>query len=335
MRIDQTMQTLAIAHATDTPLLLWGPPGVGKSSLVKQFAQSLGLPVLDWRLTLMDGVDMRGTPREKNGKTYWAPPVELPTDPESKGILFLDELAQARMEVKNVAAMLVLERRIGEYRLPKGWWIVAASNRLGDNAGTSPLPMHLNNRFWHVDVECSLEPWLTWAEAHDVDYRTTAYLRYRPQALLVFDPRSKEAAFATPRTWETVSTLTKRLGDDANIRKLDATLLGEWMAGAVGKAHGHEYVAFLRTMSTLVSIDQILLDPTAAPVSSDPSVSYALATALSMQIKRDTIENAFTYVQRIGKEFAFVFAKKVETFQPALRKTKAFVTFCATNADYL
>lgn len=335
MKPSQASQTLELAHSINRPFMLWGPPGCGKSSLVKQFAQRKGLQLIDWRLTLMDAVDMRGTPRERDGFTYWAPPTELPRDPKSKGILFLDELAQARLEVKNVAAMLTLERRIGEYKLPDGWWICGASNRLGDNAGTSPMPTHLNNRFWHADMEESIEDWIAWADAHDIDYRVIAYLKYRPTALLSFDPRSKEAAFASPRTWETTSDTVKSLGTDQQIAKIDSALLGEWAAGAVGRAHGHEFVGFLRTMASLVSIEQIMLDPLHAPVSTDPSVSYALSTGLALHAKRDTVEAAFQYVQRIGKEFAFVFAKRIENLQPALRKTKAFVTFCAMHADYI
>jgi len=334
MRMQHLSTTLQTAHAINRPLMIWGAPGGGKSSAVHQYAARAGLPVLDWRLTMMDAVDMRGTPKERNGMTHWAPPAELPHDQNSKGILFIDELAQARVEVKNVAAMLTLERRIGEYRLPPGWWICSASNRLGDAAGTSPMPTHLNNRFWHVDLEINLDDWLVWADAADIDYRTIAYLRYRPSALMSFDPRSKEAAFASPRSWHLSSDMLKSL-DAAGLLKEDPTLVGEWFAGAVGKAYGHEFVGFLRTMASLVTLDQIFLDPENAQVSGDPSVSYALATALAMSVDRNKIEAAFTYLRRIGKEFAFVFAKKVENAQPALRKTKAFVTFCALHADYI
>lgn len=334
MRIKNLYNTIHLARTINRPLLIWGAPGVGKSSLVHQYAADQGCDVLDWRLTEMESVDMRGTPREKNGRTYWAPPIELP-EPGTKGIMFLDELAQARMEVKNVAARLVLERRIGEWRLPEGWWIVAASNRLDDKAGTSPMPTHLNGRFWHAEVEVSVEDWMVWAERMDIDFRVVAYLKYRPGALLAFDPKSKEAAFASPRSWHLLSDMIKAMGSEDQASAIDAALMGEWASGAVGRAHGMEFVGFLRTMLSLVSIEQILLDPDKVPVSTDPSVSYALATGLALQVKRDSIASAFRYMERVGKEFAFVFAKKVENVMPALRKTKAFVDFCALNADYI
>lgn len=343
----QLQRTLETAMLRNQPLFIWGPPGCGKSSAVHQFAMRMSRNILDWRLTLMDPVDMRGTPKEKNGRTVWAPPVEFPM--EGEGVMFLDELAQARLEVKNVAAMLALERRIGEHKLGAGWWVVAASNRMGDLAGTSPMPTHLNNRFWHVELETSLDNFLDWApnarpaplpvyrkstppEGEGLDYRVIAYLKYRPTALLSFDPRSKETAFASPRTWAGLSAIMPELEvcvDD------DPTLAGEWAGGMVGKAHGHEFIGFLRTMASLVSIEQILLDPDTAPVSTDPSVSYALATGLASHVKRESVEAAFRYVLRIGKEFAFIFAKKLENIQPNLRKTKPFVNFCAAHADYI
>jgi MoxR-like ATPase len=150
MKLSQAYKTLELAHSINAATIMWGGPGLGKSSLAHQFAQDKKLAIIDWRLTLMDSVDMRGTPfRDKDGFTVWAPPAELPRKGSKPGILFLDELPQARMEVKNVAAMLVLEHRIGEWKLPKGWWMLAAGNRMGDAAGTSPMPTHLNNRFWH------------------------------------------------------------------------------------------------------------------------------------------------------------------------------------------
>lgn len=333
--------TLAVNHAVNQPLMLWGEPGTGKSSSVHQYAASQGLPVLDWRLTLMDSVDMRGTPWNEKGWTKWAPPIELDLLKRGeRGILFLDELPQASMAVKNVAAMLVLERRIGEFRLPPGWWVCAAGNGLDHNAGTSPMPTHLNNRFYHVFLETSLARWIEWAEANEIDYRVIAYLRYRAEALLQFDPKSKSAAFPTPRTWHATSSLIKELDREVKGRPsvLDDTeplVLGEWFAGNVGKARGQEFAGFIRAIKYLVTVPQILADPMNAPVSNDPSISYALATSLALQAKRDNVDAMFTYMQRIGKEHTFVFAKKVENLNPAMRKTKAFVTFCATNADYI
>jgi MoxR-like ATPase len=319
---------MKIAYATDKPLLVWGVPGVGKSSVAKQVAADLNVQLLDWRLTMMEPVDMRGTPKQtKDDKTKWAPPAELPTDGE--GILFLDELPQARTDTKNVAAMLVLERRIGEYQLPKGWRVWAAGNRETDNAGTTPMPKQLSNRFWHINYDLSHDDWLAWADEHDIDYRTYAYLKYRPGALLDFDPKSKDPAFATPRSWELVSDITKAFGDD--IALVDAAFRAECFSGAVGKIRGAEYSGFLQVMDSLVSIEQVHADPANAPLPTDPSVAYALVLALAQAAERGNIDAALQYIGRLPQEFSVLAQHAVEVKQPALMKSKAFVALCVRN----
>lgn len=334
MRASNVERVIETAYDIDAPLMLWGPPGVGKSSLFHQFAKRVGVPIIDWRLTMMDPVDMRGTPVHTNGVTRWAPPAELPT--KGEGILFLDELAQSRADTKNVAAMVVLERRIGEYHLPKGWRVFAASNRLSDSSGTTPMPKHLDNRFWHIDMELSSEDWFKWADANDIDFRVFAYLKYRDGALLDFDPRSKESAFATPRSWELCSDIIKRLDKSGDMMtSIDPALRAEFFSGAVGKARGAEFSGFLQVMDSLVTTDQVFADPTRAPVPSEPSVSYALTIALAVAAKRETLDAAVTYVKRLPGEFCVLLQDAIEKRNPLLVKSKTFVALCVHNQSKL
>ena len=74
---------------------LWGPPGVGKSSIVRSIAKQKKLELLDVRASLLDPTDLRGIPTVKKGKAKWCPPSFLPSDPKSKGLLFFDELNAA------------------------------------------------------------------------------------------------------------------------------------------------------------------------------------------------------------------------------------------------
>lgn len=343
MRLSQVSQACALAWKMDLPLLVWGPPGVGKSSIWRQFAQSMfgenwKNHYLDWRLTELESVDMRGTPRERDGYTFWAPPEELPVIGNDKmedvGLIQLDELPQAKTDVKNVAARLVLERRIGQAILKPGWRVGAAGNRAGDLAGTSPMPTHLNNRFWHVDVDVDIEEWISnFANPNNIDGRVIAYLKYQTQAFLDFNPRSKEAAFASPRTWEAVSKMLAGL--EGTEMRLPPALLGDFVAGHVGHARGMEFAAFLRTVSTLVSIEQILLQPETATIATEPSLCYALSSSLAAQVNRKTIGAAFTYLGRLSKEFQFVFAQKIKRIQPDLQETRPFVQFVEANAGML
>ncbi len=118
--------TIDLLIKTDTPLFIHGSPGIGKSYIVADVAQKRGLTLVDVRLSQMDPVDLRGIPSIKEEQTVWMPPVFFPKDPDSEGILFLDELNAAPPSVQAAIYQLVLNRQMGEYLLPKGWRIICA-----------------------------------------------------------------------------------------------------------------------------------------------------------------------------------------------------------------
>jgi MoxR-like ATPase len=143
------------------PAYVWGSPGVGKSSVVRQAADALGLDLVDLRVTLLDPVDLRGRPRLADDSCVWVPPAFLPRG--GAGVLFLDELAQAPPLVQAACLQLTLDRRLGEYALPDGWSVVAAGNRAEDRAGGHRPITPLLNRFVHLDLEVDAEEWQRWA----------------------------------------------------------------------------------------------------------------------------------------------------------------------------
>ena len=123
------------------PVFLWGPPGVGKSRLVADVARRQGRKLYDLRAVLLDPVDLRGLPRiSDEGITSWCVPEFLPHPQDTEeGILFLDELNAAPPLVQAACYQLILDRRVGQYRLPDGWAVVAAGNRESDRAVTCLL----------------------------------------------------------------------------------------------------------------------------------------------------------------------------------------------------
>jgi hypothetical protein len=197
------------------------------------------------------------------------------------------------------------------------------------------MPTHLNNRFWHADCDFHNDDLLEYAIAHDWDYRVVAWLKFSPAAALDFDPKSKDAAFATPRSWEAVSKLMQKLGKERDVLAIDPAIFGEMVGGNVGRKRGDEFVGFTRVMHELVTFDEILANPTRAQVPTEPSTRYAVATGLTRACAKNNLANAFTYMERMGKEMAFVFARKLEMEQPALRKTAPFTNFCANNAEFI
>src|SRR4051794_31474279 len=244
MRPTDITRALAALIPTRRPIYLWGSPGVGKSSLVRQAAESLSLDLVDVRATLLDPVDLRGLPRIDGDTAIWLPPAFLPRFGE--GVLFLDELAQAAPLVQSACLQLTLDRRIGEYELPNGWSVVAASNRSEDRAGTHRLISPLLNRFVHLDLEVSPEDWQRWAVTAGVAPEVRAFLQYRPALLAQFDPSANPRAFPTPRSWQFVSDVLPRTADD---------LLHPVVAGCVGDGAAAEFLGFLRLYRELPDLD--------------------------------------------------------------------------------
>jgi MoxR-like ATPase len=195
------------------PIMMWGAPGIGKSDIVKQIADAQKREVVDIRLPLWEPTDIKGIPyyNAKENNMVWASPAELPTDPESTAIVFLDELNSAAPAVQAAAYQLILNRRVGQYHLPKGVSIVAAGNRDSDKGVTYRMPAPLANRFVHIELRVDFEDWMEWATNQHIHADVVGYCTFAKQDLYDFDPRGSSRSFATPRSWSFVSQL---LSDD-------------------------------------------------------------------------------------------------------------------------
>src|SRR5210317_282340 len=222
------------AIAKKRPIFLWGPPGIGKSDIVKQITENLSNSYLiDVRLSLWEPTDIKGIPYydANDNVMAWAPPSELPDEDFAKQyktvVLFLDELNSAAPAVQAAAYQLILNRKVGTYKLPDNVVIVAAGNRETDKGVTYRMPAPLANRFVHLELRVDFEDWLTWATENKIHADVVGYLTFAKQDLYDFDPKSSSRAFATPRSWSFVSEL---LDDD-----LSQSTLTDLVAGSVGE----------------------------------------------------------------------------------------------------
>jgi hypothetical protein len=312
------------------PAFMWGPPGVGKSDIVRQLAKRLGRPLIDIRAVHFDPADLHGIPgRDKAGYTVWSIPDFLPRENRDGplGVLFLDELVSAPKSVQAALYQLILDRRLGEYALPDGWDIIGAGNREGDRGVVVPMPSPLANRFAHMEVICDLKDWCRWAVKSDVPPELIAFLRFRPELLHDFDPRSGEKAFPTPRSWE----LTGRaLAADPPTAVQMAVF-----AGLVGQAAAIELTGFLRIWAQLPSVDGILLHPDTAEVPTDVSVLFAIASELAKRADDTNFGRVYTYAKRMPPDFTVVTMADATGRTPALEQTKAYVDFCVDYSDVL
>ena len=234
------------------PIMMWGAPGIGKSDIVKQIADAEGREVVDIRLPLWEPTDIKGIPyyNAKENNMVWASPAELPTDPKSTAIVFLDELNSAAPAVQAAAYQLILNRRVGQYHLPEGVSIVAAGNRDSDKGVTYRMPAPLANRFVHIELRVDFEDWMQWATNEHIHADVVGYCTFAKQDLYDFDPRGSSRSFATPRSWSFVSQL---LSDD-----LPESTLTDLVAGCVGEGLAVKFMNHRKISGQLPNPSDIL-----------------------------------------------------------------------------
>jgi hypothetical protein len=294
---------LDILIKSDTPVFIHGSPGIGKSYIVNDIAALNGLEIVDIRLSQLDAVDLRGIPTISNDQTKWMPPVFLPTDPDSEGILFLDELNSAPLSVQAAIYQLVLDRKIGEYTMPKGWRIVCAGNKIDDKGIVFKLPSPLINRMVHFVLEARYDDFKGWAIKNNIHSFIIGFLGFRPDLLSSEVPSSTETnpAFCTPRAWSMLSNIIDTNQDINTIHPI--------VYGTVGYGAGIEFISFVKVYKTLPSIDAILNGESEA-VPKEPSALYALCAAIIE--KYDNIsqaKNLFAYSKHLPVEFAVMLIK--------------------------
>jgi hypothetical protein len=258
------------------PLMLWGPPGVGKSALFQELCAEQGIGFIDVRLAQREPVDMRGLPVPRGEAVHWLPSAEWPREPSSRGIILFDELTAADRTLQVAAYEFILDRRLGDlYRVPNGWYVCAAGNRARDRAVAGTLSSALANRFCHLEVAPDLEGWVRWAQGKGLHPDVIAFLRFRPNLFFAMDG-DLERGWPTPRSWERVALELKL----AEATGLDPALLQLLIHGLVGQGAAIELRAFRQWAAKLPDVQAMLEGKIPVSIPQRADQRYALCGAL-------------------------------------------------------
>jgi hypothetical protein len=293
------------AFNANRPIFLWGPPGIGKSDIVKQLGEELDAHVIDIRLSLWEPTDIKGIPfyDANTSKMAWAPPIELPDAEFAKNykniILFMDEMNSAAPAVQAAAYQLVLNRRVGTYKLPDNVLIVAAGNREADKGVTYRMPAPLANRFVHLEMTVNWDDYFGWAVDNKIHKDVVGFLTFSKKDLYDFDPKSSSKAFATPRSWSFVSELLFDEDEDENT-------LTDLVSGAVGEGLAIKFMAHRKVAAKLPNPTEILKGKVKKMETKEISAMYSLTVSLCYELKDACDKKAKDWNEQVNNFFQFI-----------------------------
>lgn len=266
------------------PIFIWGAPGIGKSAIVEQFSEAVGLPCVSLLGSQLAPEDIIGVPQIKDGKSVFCPPRTIAR--EEPYCLFLDELNACSQEVQKAFYSLILERRVGEYHLPEGSVVVGAGNRSQDNAITRPMSSALLNRMFHVELRADSRIWLEWAAANGIHPYVYDYICARPDQLWSQPPKTEEP-FSTPRSWHMLSDALTSYGDGISQREL-SVLAG----GCLTPAHATQFNAYVRQIRGQFSLTKIIAGEQRWPDRPDErDVLYFLVQSFRARLVKELPQN--------------------------------------------
>jgi MoxR-like ATPase len=302
MNADQgtALEALSVAVAARVPVLLWGGPGTGKSSAVRDLACAMGWPCEVVIASIREPSDFAGLPVVTNGHVRFAPPrwaQRLAGD--GHGILFLDEISTAPPAVQAALLRVVLERVVGDLELPTNVAVVAAANPPEQASDGWDLSAPLANRFCHIDWNADAATFAQgiaggwpapavpqlpddWARRQSsVRGLVGAFVHARP-TLLAQPPRDASAAgraWPSPRTWEMVAHLLAACDAIGAAEETRAVLV----AGAVGDGPGLEFLHWLTEMD-LGDPEAALQDPDGFVLPERGDRAYAALSAVAAAV---------------------------------------------------
>lgn len=346
MTFKEGVEMFKAAHCAGLPLMIYGSPGVGKTSMPRQLFKQLGYDscivftpaqddVIDWKLPYLD---THVTTRD--GKEYtekiskFAVSERIPRS--GRHILVIDELPQASMSLQPTLYSFVLEGTVSGFALPRGCMRVGTGNRDTDGCGSHPISAALRDR---LSMTFNLIPdpdtWCEWGSKNNVHPSVTGYVRQSPDCLHGFDPNDVVAG-CTPRSLEKLSDLmhANDLYGDAskgNQRFSIKNMETKIFSGVIGRGHGIEFSAFLDIYRNKVDIETILKSPGTAPIPKDGSLSYATIMSLSGHTNPSNFKKIFTYIQRMEPTYTFCYVIDVQNRCPEVVNNPEYVKYLTNN----
>jgi hypothetical protein len=297
---DATVEALSIAVAAQVPVLLWGAPGTGKSSVIRALADAMGWPCETVIAAIREPSDFSGLPVVVGGVVHFAPPRWAERlAAAGRGLLFLDEISTAPPAVQAALLRVVLERVVGDIELPPDVVVVAAANPPEQSADGWDLSAPLANRFCHLawtvepaafaqgltgGWEAPVVPPLPadW-EAGIIRARSlvSAFITVRPglACAVPTDAAGAGRGWPSPRTWDMAARLWAASDAVGASTEAETALI----TGCVGEGPGVELLMWEMDMD-LPDPEEVLADPDGFDLPERGDRIYAVLSAVAAAV---------------------------------------------------
>jgi hypothetical protein len=306
---DQTavVEALGVAVAANVPVLLWGAPGTGKTSVIRAMAAAAGLPCETVIASIREPADFAGLPIVRDAGVLAGPPQVAFAPPSwaisladaGEGLVFFDEISTAPPAVQAALLRVVLERTVGDLTLPDAVAVVAAANPPEQAADGWELSPPLANRFCHLDWPIDAR---TVAEGFAGGWRTprplavradweqrvaivrswiAGFVTVRPTLALAVpeDAAGAGRAWPSPRTWDMAARL-HAAAQGAGAGELAVSLL---VRGCVGPGPGVEFLTWLAE-ADLPDPEAVLADPDSFVLPERGDRQYAVLSSIAAAV---------------------------------------------------
>lgn len=320
MNLSEAGEAIKCAFLENTPILMWGEPGIGKSSIVNQLAIAEDVELRTVMLSQYESVDLRGVPDVKDGTTRWNPPDFLPRDPDSVGILHFDEINQADDSTQKASYQLIQERRLGDYFLPIGWRIIGSGN-----PGNDRITEALGNRFLHIDVTPTIQDWGLWAHKNHISTDIIGLLMARPELLIATPTNQDDYAFPSPRTWEFANRFHQHHANSSAYKDL--------IVGCIGKGAYAELMGYINLICKLPTLVELAANPTNYDFTSSPSKTAALCLMIVSGADLTNIDPLMTYINTIQTEFQVLTITLLNETKNNIMASPSITQWCIANPN--
>jgi hypothetical protein len=315
-------------------------PGLGKSAVAKQIAADRNLFLIDRRVGSMVPEDINGLPDfvTMNGirratyspMSFW--PLATDDIPEgySGWLLLMDEYNSGNRAMQAATYTVILDHRVGDLALHPKCKVMTAGNLMTDNAIVEELGTASQSRMTHVPVKVCNETWHFWADAHNIDVRVKAFIKFKPTALHAFDPNHTDLTFPCPRTWETTSKFVSLWGAGP-MDKVNRPAI----SGTIGNGMAREFYNFTKVWKELPTIGDIIANPTGYNVPSAPDLRHAITSLIGESISVHNADDLMKYILRLPPDHQVTCLRQAIGRDIALLRHQAIATWTKTNRTRL